>query len=1091
MTSKSKFFLSGILCLALSVRVLAQVGIGNSQLFCLQDIKEPSPSANSLGKFGDIPVNGYVGMPSINIPLFTIKSREISLPISLTYHSSGIKVDEYSGPVGLGWALDITGVITRTAIGLRDEYNGAGYFASRANGLLPDPPALWNPTFTFDQQYMIASGTIDLQPDIFSFNFAGHSGQIVFDVVRYGTRDSLIPYVYPCQDLFFKNIKIYCNQIHYWEIVAEDGTTYCFGDPDIDVNHNDYKATEYTSYDYGPCGSIDPGCISSWYISSIISPSKGDTIHFIYDKRDHIISYEKTYSQTKSELIAFTPGVSQCGGCQNFVQGPCPTTQEVSYSRLYSIETANANIFFEYEGAIDVHGASTFSKIKIVTKATNDSIRTFQFYTNLTGTNYDVRVWLDSVAESMSNVRKVHRFTYYNREELPDRAIEINSNGGNSQDHWGYYNGKYNPTLIPAMYFGNLYYTGADREADTSKVTYGTLKRIDYPTGGYTRFDYESNDYCLSEATTRVVLLAEPMSARVFTYSGQTHEDIFIDHDTTVNLAISYGNYQGEETDAGITILDMNGLIVFAHSSTTENIEVPLSAGSYELWAEAYYPNHAGVHATWANYDTIILNHDTGVIYYGGGARIKNIITDDGVKQSVKRYIYRQKNRPNLSSGKLLGKLPSYTYISTQGIQCFNDLGQLSNIYSCQYFNRTTYSKMAQGTTQGNHVAYRTVTELDGANGENGKIVHDYYFCPDVGGDYFPYPPKTSLEWVRGGEIETNVYNDQNELQRTQYTYDSANITLNEPYARRFKAIGGIKIGFTFALNFGQQETFDKFAIAPYQVYTGWKFPYRSVTKTYDKDGLNPVVESTEYYYDNPKHLQLSRSQHTSSEGKIEERMFKYPEDYPGTPETMDSTVKAIAMMRDSLHIHNQVIEELTLISDPGSATNNVLTGSLNFFKKYSRFQVLPFKRVSLELNEPLAKTSFTASSIATGTLTFDSHYTKQNITVDKYDKFGNILQYHDNTLMPVSLNYGYNASLVITKAINARYDPSNAYSGAKTLVTRYLHQPQIGVTQITGPNGVTKSYSYDPLGRLSLIRNDDNYILQKIEYHLATGNNK
>ena len=54
----------------------------------------PSPTAASLGKFGDIPVSLYTGTPNISVPLFEVKGRTISLPISLSYHGSGVKVEE-------------------------------------------------------------------------------------------------------------------------------------------------------------------------------------------------------------------------------------------------------------------------------------------------------------------------------------------------------------------------------------------------------------------------------------------------------------------------------------------------------------------------------------------------------------------------------------------------------------------------------------------------------------------------------------------------------------------------------------------------------------------------------------------------------------------------------------------------------------------------------------------------------------------------------------------------------------------------------------------------------------------------------------
>jgi hypothetical protein len=50
-----------------------------------------SPNAASLGKFGNIPVSYYTGLPSIEVPIYTIEQGNIKLPIKLSYHAGGLK----------------------------------------------------------------------------------------------------------------------------------------------------------------------------------------------------------------------------------------------------------------------------------------------------------------------------------------------------------------------------------------------------------------------------------------------------------------------------------------------------------------------------------------------------------------------------------------------------------------------------------------------------------------------------------------------------------------------------------------------------------------------------------------------------------------------------------------------------------------------------------------------------------------------------------------------------------------------------------------------------------------------------------------
>ncbi|MDR3046536.1 MAG: RHS repeat protein, partial [Bacteroidales bacterium] len=85
----------------------------------------PSPQAEAFQIFGQIPVSLYTGTPDISIPLYTLTEGDISVPITLAYHPAGRKVNSLPSWVGLGWNLNVGGVITRIVRGSRDESNRA------------------------------------------------------------------------------------------------------------------------------------------------------------------------------------------------------------------------------------------------------------------------------------------------------------------------------------------------------------------------------------------------------------------------------------------------------------------------------------------------------------------------------------------------------------------------------------------------------------------------------------------------------------------------------------------------------------------------------------------------------------------------------------------------------------------------------------------------------------------------------------------------------------------------------------------------------------------------------------------------------
>ncbi len=150
-----------------------------------------SPTAASLGKFGDVPVSYNTGIPNISIPIYTVQSGSLSLPIGLSYHAGGLKVQEGASWVGAGWALNAGGVITRTVIGGPDDrgvqatnicydghYSDYGYnnylFISRPGYPGDAPDGYWADDLSFCQGYK------DGEPDLYFFQFWSLFRKILF-----------------------------------------------------------------------------------------------------------------------------------------------------------------------------------------------------------------------------------------------------------------------------------------------------------------------------------------------------------------------------------------------------------------------------------------------------------------------------------------------------------------------------------------------------------------------------------------------------------------------------------------------------------------------------------------------------------------------------------------------------------------------------------------------------------------------------------------------------------------------------------------------------------------------------------------------
>lgn len=73
-----------------------------------------SPEMASMVRNIVYPVSYSTGLVNISIPLFEIGCNDIKLPITLSYHSSGVKVNDPSGWVGQNWSLECEPMIART-----------------------------------------------------------------------------------------------------------------------------------------------------------------------------------------------------------------------------------------------------------------------------------------------------------------------------------------------------------------------------------------------------------------------------------------------------------------------------------------------------------------------------------------------------------------------------------------------------------------------------------------------------------------------------------------------------------------------------------------------------------------------------------------------------------------------------------------------------------------------------------------------------------------------------------------------------------------------------------------------------------------
>ena len=96
------------------------------------------------GRYNNSNVNTRTGSNVVTLPLYSVSTGGVSIPVALSYNGRGIRVEQQASFVGLGWNLSFGGVITREVKGHPDfTINAYDFATAQVSSWTPDfvPPA--------------------------------------------------------------------------------------------------------------------------------------------------------------------------------------------------------------------------------------------------------------------------------------------------------------------------------------------------------------------------------------------------------------------------------------------------------------------------------------------------------------------------------------------------------------------------------------------------------------------------------------------------------------------------------------------------------------------------------------------------------------------------------------------------------------------------------------------------------------------------------------------------------------------------------------------------------------------------------------
>ncbi|CAM4020389.1 MULTISPECIES: hypothetical protein [Flavobacterium] len=1129
----------------LGIALIGILGFGQQNSVQLPSFDLPTPEAYAFQKQIDIPVSHYTGIPTINIPIYNINSGNISVPVGLSYNAQGIRVDEIATRFGLGWNLQAGGAIVREVKDKVDEFNYLnpnsqfGYF--NFDNIVNDRAKL---IAFHDLYFSNPQTTCDLEPDLFSFNCGGLSGKFFFD------QTTKLPVFQSFEDL---KIEVIWNGTLMDGFIITDtqGTAYYFGKNKLKtitgIEKSEQIATEYYNFKTGELytGNATGGETRiKWDLLEIID-TNGNIVTFTYDFEQ--LKYKKRMfdgplsqgpPSVDSGDVQSIPLVSMYGqvnGLQRFLRkiefkngkvefvsataarldmGPPSTLSSISPRAMEFV-----NVYDKKDNLITSH------KLNFEYIESNDISNTLAFYQN----EPKKRLFLKSVQQTKEGVSLNPYEFVYSDIILPNRF-------SNAIDWWGFYNGMSNGisyfpsnTAIPNRL---EYALNGGREVNPILMQAGLLKKVIYPTKGYSEYTYEANECKTPLFMTDTYNLFSnptiPKSVNFFESDDfktsppgtpwylQTYEtplffvkrrypNAFVGNSTYIygSNQSGFGLEMGDPGSNPDTGLPFNLQLVPSNASNL-NPPIPFNfpafdlirsteAGAYTLKAQRIKEKQGAFNEfTMAMHwrEEVIPSSEKMII---GGNRVKEIITvDNNGNQTKKRYEYNKKEPYDsfgitTSSGLLFG---------------FEDLrvshGTLPNTdvpiigLSVNYLHPTPK----------NHAGYSEVTEFIESPNETHKI--EYKFTKYVNeGQFYNYPliPQTDNEWLRGKPLEVKYYKQNSP---TDFSLIKEIITnYNIPNYVGSGWIDPTVDGYPSSANnvtiLNQQST-------PKEYYYSFVKPFMLSTTVPDIDfGHNGKIYKFKHYYIGGGVMNVKS---VTEKEHLPTGIFETKTEYK-----YNSPIHNLLKEQWVTNSNNETLKSTFFYPmDPETATEPVVQGLKNQHKIGT-----PLVTQSFKGTEKLAEQKTIYKDWGNGILAPKEVKTAKGSAITetrvKYNVLdntnGNPLEVQQEGGHPICYIWGYNKTLPIAKIENATYAQVQSYvANLQTLsngtnegnlitaldalrvalpnamVTTYTHKPLIGLSTVTDPKGDKITYHYDNFNRLQFVKDKNENILSENEYH-------
>jgi hypothetical protein len=990
----------------------------------------PSPNSATLTRLISDNVDLYTGRLNVDIPIYTLKGRDLEVPVSLQGNVNAHKVNEVGGWTGLGWFLNAGGSITRVMKNLPDEFTGTisstdynfsgiGYtklkqlenvdislFEGDTYDINKKRDVINKGNWNTSNKENIEKG-YDLQPDEFYFNFGKYSGKFVFDQdgnIHTISKSNLT--ITPSYEVRDGN-----NKISGYQVVTDDGYTYRFGNYSLNAVEETKLSTETRSikYYYESVGFDGSRYVYSKIpkVATLIQPP-GAAANDNFDR--NIATTQLFHYPSTWYLVSITSPTADVMAFSYTDNGTITYTSDRSFSA--SMPNLDENWYSPLNGYFYY---SAIAPVKAVSWFPNAFPSPFVCSVTYSSTSIKSKRLASIVAAGNNRIDFVANTL---REDLPgdkrlDKIVVTNSKNTVLKEYKLDYEVRYSGEAVESFRF---YYDMVDVLNKTYTIPTTEDRIFDIP-------DYMRKRMFLKSVEETGGGLNLPAykfdyNTQALPFRSSTHQD--------------YSGYHTRNDENH----PLTGIFYYLGSK-----RIPVNGNLFSL----NVTNGTSQLGSWGGgnkvrfFDNMIAGVLTKITYPTGGYKEFEFELN-GISKNASNGL-RVKTIKEYASSAAIPITKEYTYgtfygtdeIITQHQMIENKAG---NYYDDRVFwssGRVNPENLTRGVAGGyswveikqpGSGRYRvefTNPSMPGFEDVKTPVkVVSSLLNPNVQElpveNVSPFPAATNFDWKRGLPYEEYVYDASDKLQKqTSYRYDFT--TLN-PQEKKIEGMAVTKVKLNYQTGSWNWHLYGK-----YTHYSNW---YALATKTdrvFAADGdINHYVETKEEYIQirpvlNGKEFMFPQSTKITKPGKNEELVTwtMYPWQY-AISLPYDEFEEGIARLNSS-NTPSKVIESYQYLQSPGGGNQRVIGGVMN---KYSDYRPLLTQTYVLRPVAPISYSAFYGTSQAGGNFTYDPNYKLEASFT--YSPFGTLLDQTQGQNRKEAIIWDDNNLYPIAKVTNANW---------------------------------------------------------------------